>query len=290
MRRGLFMLAGRLICLLLFLEFCVLIGYCMQEAPHRAAHAEVGVQLPILMYHSIIKDPALHGDYALSPDVFRQDMQYLVNAGYESVLPSDLVAYTQGAGSLPEKPVMITFDDGFYNNAFYALPILMETNMRALVSVIGAPTAFFSQTDDKHPAYAYLSWSDICALHETGYFEIGNHSYALHTLDEGRKGVARKPGESQAAHQAAITKDILRLQAALEAHCALRPIAFAYPYGMLDAQTADILTDMGFYVILTSHERINTITTDPKSLTQLGRFNRPAGMSTSAFMEKALAR
>ena len=77
-----------------------------------AAAASEGVEVPVVMYHSMLKDEARHGQYVISPEEFENDLQYLQSHGYTTILIEDLIAYTKG-GSLPEKPVLLTFDDGY---------------------------------------------------------------------------------------------------------------------------------------------------------------------------------
>jgi hypothetical protein len=103
------------------------------EAMH--ADAQTGVPLPILMYHSVLKDPQRSGSYIITPAQFEKDMLYLNEHGYTTVLPSDLLRYAKGEGELPEKPVMITFDDGYYNNLVYVLPILKRLQLKAVISI-----------------------------------------------------------------------------------------------------------------------------------------------------------
>ena len=68
--------------------------------------------LPIIMYHSVLQDPDRAGAYVVSPDTVRQDILYLQNLGYTCILPSEAIAFVRDGGALPEKPVLITFDDG----------------------------------------------------------------------------------------------------------------------------------------------------------------------------------
>ena len=116
-------------------------------------------EVPILMYHSILKDPAKAGAYILSPEVLEQDLTWLLDRGYETVTGQDLVAYVSGTGTLPEKPVMITFDDGHLNNLTYVLPLLYEYDCCGVVSVVGAYTQRFSDQPDPNsvlPAPGYF--------------------------------------------------------------------------------------------------------------------------------------
>ena len=93
-----------------------------------------------------------------------------------------------GQAELPEKPVMITFDDGYYNNLIYVLPLLKKYDMKAVISIVGSFTERAQELNDQNPAYAHMIWADIKALAASGYVEIGSHSYALHSVDKGREG------------------------------------------------------------------------------------------------------
>ena len=117
-----------------------------------------GVFLPVIMYHSI-RDS--QNDYQLSPADFERDLQYLQSHGYESVSVGELLAYTRGLGELPAHPVLLTFDDGFYNNLSDALPLLERYDMCAVVSVVGRYTDEIAPADPQVPAYSYLTWDDV---------------------------------------------------------------------------------------------------------------------------------
>ena len=97
-----------------------------------ASAAPAPVCVPILLYHSVLSDSARAGDYVVSPAVFRADMDYLRSHGYTAVFLSQLYAYETAGTPLPEKPVVITLDDGYLNNLTNVLPILRETDMRAV--------------------------------------------------------------------------------------------------------------------------------------------------------------
>jgi peptidoglycan/xylan/chitin deacetylase (PgdA/CDA1 family) len=88
------------------------------------------VNAPILLYHHVTPE-YVDSDYYLTLDLFTQQMDWLVAEGYTSVTASQLVqALTQG-GKLPDKPVLITFDDGFADVYQYAYPILQERGLVA---------------------------------------------------------------------------------------------------------------------------------------------------------------
>ena len=70
------------------------------------------VDVPILMYHSIDPDASHAGDYTVTTETFRSDMEYLHDNGYTAVFTSDLYAYETKGTPLPAKPVVISLDDG----------------------------------------------------------------------------------------------------------------------------------------------------------------------------------
>ncbi len=84
----------------------------------------------------------------------------------------------------------------------------------------------------------------------------------------------------------ALVEDVGKTQSLLEQHCKILPTTFTYPYGQISEESVAILQEMGFTALLTCAERVNRITGDPDELYALGRFNRPAAMSTEAYMRK----
>lgn len=246
------------------------------------------VPVPILMYHSILKDPASACAYVVSPELFRSDMEYLRDNGYTTVFVSDLVDYAYSGARLPEKPVVVTFDDGFLNNLTYILPILEEMDLKAVVSVVGKYSESYSDTPDANPAYAYLTWDDIITLRESGHVEIGSHTYDMHTLGS-RRGCAKRSGESEDDYRAALEADLTALQELLSEHSGVTPTVFAYPFGLVSGEALEVIKDMGFKAALTCSEKVNYLTGDPEELFYLGRFNRPAGISTQEFMKRILS-
>lgn len=259
-----------------------------QTSTTTAATTQTGIQLPIIMYHSILKDQAQAGQYVLSPAALEADLDYLKAHGYQTVTVSALIDYVDGKDTLPQKPVMITFDDGFYNNYLYAYPLLKERDMQAVISVIGEQTQLFSQNQQENAYWSYLSAQRLIEMQESGVFEIGNHSYQLHDTQE-RKGCMKKRGEDDTQYRQMLTTDIGQAQTLLAESGITPPLCYAYPYGAYCSQSEDILKEMGFRCTLICEERINTIVPgNPDSLYLLGRYNRPSGISTTAFFAKVL--
>ncbi len=244
-----------------------------------------GVFLPIVMYHSITEQVIC--DDQITPHMLEEDLAYLEAHGYETVLPADLVDYVHGRKALPEKPVMLTFDDGFYNNLSAALPLLEEYGMCAVVSVVGSFTEELAVADPHVPAYSYLTWEDIRTLLDSGRIEIGSHTYDLHHNDS-RAGCSIMYGESVERYTAMLTEDISRLQQRMQEETGFTPISFAYPYGYICKESLPILQNLGFTCTFTCYERPNYIVQDMDCLYGLDRYHRGPEESTAAFFERVL--
>lgn len=268
---------------------CVLAATAAHLAVGHAAEAQgEGIPVSILMYHSILKDPQRAGQHVLSPDTLEQDLRYLKEQGYTTVFMQQIIDYVYRDVPLPEKPVVLTFDDGYLNNLTYVLPLLEKYDMKATLSIVGAYTEQAERENDENPNYAYLKKQRIAEMAQSGRIEIGAHSYDMHG-QQTRKGSARKKGESAGQYQAAFRADTERCLALL-AECGVQANVYAYPYGAISAESEPVLREMGFLASLSCREKPNYITKDPDCLWQLGRYNRPSGVSTETFMEKALGK
>ena len=243
------------------------------------------VRLPIVMYHHLSPKPSLWGQYVLSTEEFAADMEYLYKNGYETVTAAQLVAWTKGEGELPEKPVMITFDDGYESTPVYAGPILEEYGFQAVIAVIGSCADLFTEKEDHMLDYSYLSWSALRELSHGNTFEIQCHTYDMHKTGA-RRGCVAMRGEGAAGHRTALTEDLTRFRE----KCAAEDVAFAdaiaFPFGAYDKDTVSIVKELGFRAAFTCTEKVNVLSGNPEELYCLGRFNRPHGPDSAAFFRK----
>lgn len=240
------------------------------------------------MYHGLVKDYRFQNVFSINPKVFEKDLKYLKENNYTPVLIKDLIAYVDNGVPLPERPVLITFDDGFYNNYIYAYPLLRQYDMKAVISIIGEFTDKATLITDQNPNYSYLTWGEIKELSASGYVEIQNHSYDMHANGSGRRGSMQKSGESIDQYRAALQEDLGSLQDKIQQNTGLRPSAFTYPYGAISQSSRNILESMGFRASLSCREGVNYITRDPDCLFRLKRVLRPPNQSSEDFF-RALA-
>lgn len=249
---------------------------------------EGAVRLPVVMYHSVLKETR-GSAYIITPAQLEADLAYLQAQGFTSVTVSDLTAFARGEAALPEKPVMLTFDDGHYNNVFYAEPLLAAYGMRGVLAVVGAFSDRSVQEGAQNPNFSYVTWDDMASLAARGVFEIENHSYRMHVPSGSRPGCAQRKGESDADYDRAVRADLGELQERISAVTGRRPEAFVYPFGIFTARLENILRDMGFACTMTCTYGVNELKPgDPDALFGLKRVLRDGGTSVQNILEKYL--
>lgn len=252
-----------------------------------AVAGETVTELPVVMYHHLTEKSEKAGKYVLKVSELEADLKFLKERGYKTVTAGELLDFTQGRGTLPEKPIMLTFDDGFESVYAYAMPLLKEYGMTAEVFVVGSIADEYTAHEDHNLDYSYLNWKQIGEMSASGIFEIQNHSDALHSNTAGRNGMKRRGGESDAEYEKVITDDLNRCAEKILNVTGVSPTALAYPFGCFGKDTEKIVRGMGCGLIFTCEERVNAISkTDPEWCFKVGRFNRGSGVSTVAFFEK----
>ncbi len=251
--------------------------------PEIAASAKAGVTVPIIMYHQVCNDPAVLGDYAITPDLLREDFEYMKANGITPVSFAQLISYVKSGGSLPPKPIVLTFDDGERSFLTKVLPLLKEYGYPANVNIVGSLVELYTKNGDTDDRYAYLNEDDIRLLAHEPLVELGYHSHNLHSLSN-RRGMGRLYGESDKDYAKLITEDIGYFTTLFKKLTNESPFIAAYPYGIRNDKLQGILEANKFTVTLTCRESTNTITIGG-DLLELGRFNRPYRTSTRSFFE-----
>ena len=268
-----------LILILTFSIFCNQVhSYAWPLFPPCEPHTK---DVPIIMYHLITQDPKQIGQYAISPDEMEADLKYLADNGYEPVFMADLIRFVSYRQPLPEKPIVLTFDDGRNSDYDYLLPLLEKYDMRAVLSIVGQFTD--ENTEAKYDKKPHLTWDQVHEIYKSKHVEIQSHSYHLHD----GIGCGRREGESTEAYQARLKADLSKLQEALTKKIGRAPTTFTYPLGVISKGSEEVLKELGFKASLSCWEGMNTITIgDPDGLFGLRRNIRPSGQAISTILNQ----
>lgn len=251
--------------------FAILIADYFYPRGVKVSARTEGIYVPIITYHSISRDESLWGENVISPVELEKDMVYLKQNGYTPIFVQELIDYVHIDSPLPEKPVILTFDDGFSDNLEYVLPLLEKYDFKATISVVGC----YTEISDSSQLTPYLSSEEIRKLYESCHVEIANQSFDLHSTNT-RKGASIKSGESYEDYRNVLLTDLSKAQSYLAENARIVPTVFTYPFGYTCEASERIVKSAGFKASLGGDEEPNFITKDPACLYNLNRYKRTA--------------
>jgi peptidoglycan/xylan/chitin deacetylase (PgdA/CDA1 family) len=168
--------------------------------------------VPILTYHNLGEQAK--GRLVLAAASFREQMQYLKTNGYRVVSLGDFVEFTRLGRQLPQKAVVLTFDDGYHSFKDFAYPVLKD---------LGFTATLFIYTDWVGAGRGALSWNDLRELTAAG-FDIQAHTKTHADL-------RRAHGETEAQYARRMHAELELPQELFNKNLGRRSQILAYPYG-----------------------------------------------------------
>lgn len=226
----------------------------------------VVTEVPILTYHKVSPDPRAGGlGLRVRPHDFDWQMRYLKENGYHSVDLGAVIDHFENGKVLPDKPVVITFDDGYKNNYLYAYPILKKYGFTATIfvatNIVGGINEF-DYAKNIQPKNEMLTWGQIKEMNKNG-ITIG-----AHTMDHAHLTDV-SPSEAR--------QQILGSKKALERELGQEIKYFCYPYGEYNQTVADIVKQSGFIAATTTDPGVVRSDMNPfllKRLCIIGKFDQ----------------
>lgn len=243
-------------------------------------------RLPVLMYHLILKNPGNSNKFIVPQSAFEEDLKYIKNHGYTTILVQDLIDYTENKKDLPEKPILLTFDDGAFNNYLYAFPLAKKYEAKFVFSPIAKEAERYTKAHDENPTYSHANWEKISEMSKSGLVEIQNHTYNMHSNKNSRIGCTKKRNESVEEYKQKLSEDIRKSQELISQNTGVTPTAFFYPYGAKSDCSEEILKSLGFKATFLCESKVNIISKNPECLFGLKRFIRPPGVPTEKIFSK----
>lgn len=250
----------------------LLLGGCA-KAPRTIDH------LPVLLYHHIVEQD--DGSGSVTVLEFEAQMSMLRAQGYTPISLQQLIAFAEEGSALPDSPVIITFNDGYYSNYAHAFPILKNNGYPAAIFAIGSSVGKTAYKDTDRPITPHFGKKEITEMVTDGLISVQSHTYDMHqwppfeTGDAVRETVLPLEGESEEAYKTALLNDHRKAVEVLSENGADPTVAVAYPHGKHIPLTTALLRQEGVKVTFTTDsKRVNTVTAgDPDSLFDLGRMN-----------------
>jgi peptidoglycan/xylan/chitin deacetylase (PgdA/CDA1 family) len=194
-------------------------------------------KIPILMYHSISEPERANHQlwpFAVSPALFAEHIKYLYEHGYASLTVTQLITLLHhNRQNIPERLVVVTFDDGYADFFSAALPVLKRYNF---VATLYIATAFVGGTSswlwrEKEASHPMLTWDQIAEINKQG-IECGGHSHTHPQLDLLPLSTARR--------------EVVQSKELLEHHLDQKVSSFSYPHGYHSVALQRIVREAGY--------------------------------------------
>lgn len=229
-----------------------------------------GVELPVLMYHSVDNTG---GTFSVTAEKLEQDIIELKNAGYTPVGFDEVIGFVHRGEELPDKPVVLTFDDGYENNYSIVLPMAER---------LGFKFEVFTVAGFIHYSPYAMKWGQVAQLNNSPYGAIGCHTNNLHSYTaDGRAGVLRMEGENFREWEHVLRSDLSAAKTLFVGNTGYAPRTFAYPNGKFSAEADRLLREEGYLVTVTTEPGVNVIEKgDIESLYLMLRISMDGGLSS----------
>jgi peptidoglycan/xylan/chitin deacetylase (PgdA/CDA1 family) len=193
------------------------------------------LRVPILMYHYVSVPPAkadiYRRDLSVSPEQFDAQLSYLRDQGYTVISLDDLLYALAQGRTLPEKPVILTFDDGYEDNYTNAFPILSKHGVMAHFFII---SDFVNAGRE-----GYMTWPQIEEMAAAGQ-RFGSHS-------RDHPNLSGQPVDY-------LVWQALGGAEAIQEHLGYHPRWIAYPSGQYDERTSAVYASANYWGGLTTHQ------------------------------------
>lgn len=192
------------------------------------------VSVPVLMYHEIAPSPEpAFRRYTVSVREFTRQMRWLATFGYRTIDMDTLVRARRGQGSLPKRPVVITFDDGFQGCVEHAVPVLRAHRFTAVFYLVAGLMGETSRwlRSELGMELPLMSWDSARALAAAG-FQCGAHTVTHPRLAELDASRCRA--------------ELVDARRRLEDELSRPVVHLAYPYGSFDRAVQITAADAGY--------------------------------------------
>ncbi len=221
-----------------------------------------------LCYHDIPETPVSKDD--ISRRDFVNQLEYFRSNGYTFVDPAAVLVASRGGKALPEKAVLLTFDDAYESFYSYVYPVLRLYNIPAVLSVVSS--WIDCPEISPYKTKRFMNWRQIREVSDSGIVTVASHSWGLHNLMQANPAgnvepamtsflyfPDRKRYETEAEFRARIRDDLAKSIDALTARTGKKPNVFTWPYGAYNAIGIEEAKKQGFEMLLTLNDGYSRI-------------------------------
>jgi poly-beta-1,6-N-acetyl-D-glucosamine N-deacetylase len=255
---GNFSALRRTLCLLLVV---------LVTAPARAQPP--GQRFVSIAFHDVVDQPSDLGADAVTTRTFVQFLDWLKGTGWEAISLDDVSAAARGRRKLPDKAILLTFDDGYRSLYERVFPLLKAYHYPAVAGLVGSwmedgadGTVLYG--DKKVPRSNFVSWAEAQEMQASGLIEFASHSYDLHRSVRANPQGNMIPSaitwqydprtrtyEDDAQYIARIRADLIHSRTMMEANLGHPPRTLVWPFGRYTGPALQVAKELGFEFALT---------------------------------------
>ncbi|MCL2286137.1 MAG: polysaccharide deacetylase family protein [Firmicutes bacterium] len=233
-------------------------------------------RIPVLVYHSIMPSEFYYPQNANNPwvlhlDTFYAQMRYLYENSFSTITTEQLIDFLFYGAYLPYNPIILTFDDGYLDNALFAAPIMRQFGFVGMQFLITEKVSEATRRMTASPLQL-MGTRDIAATMDV--FEFGSHTHAMHHAVNGVPLLALESMEN-------IKADILRSFISSLTFTT----GFAYPFGRYSPNAKRALTEAGVLFAFTTREGYLKHDTEPLRIPRFSVTGGPNGWTMQHFSD-----
>jgi len=226
-----------------------------------------GLRFASVAFHDVVDDPAaLYGD-AVTTDRLVAFFDYLRGNGWTTISLDDVDAARRGARPLPDKSILVTFDDGYESLYSRVFPLLLAYRIPIVAALQGswvdaAPGTKVSYGGAAVPREKFVTWAQVREMARSGLVEFASHSYDMHHGVSGNPQGNSMPAavtrlfangtyEDEATHRNRLYDDLARSRDLIQREIGQRPRTVVWPFGRYSESANDAAQRAGFVFALT---------------------------------------
>ena len=210
-------------------------------------------RVPVLMYHDVLPEKEVFFD--ITPEELESQMVTMLEHGMTPVSLDQLVQHLRTGRPLPEKPVLLSFDDGYAGHYTYVYPLLKKYHMPAVFSV------FPAKLDGEIVGKSTLTWDQLKEMAADPLVTVASHSVT-------------HPADLTQLDDQALADEVWKSREELETQLQMPIRYFTYPAGHYDERVAKVVAEAGYIAALTMRETGETFAGNSESLLAIERFGQ----------------
>lgn len=247
--------------------------------------ALAGSEFIAVAYHDVVNHRNELTYDAVTLDNLIDHFEWLKAGGYQPISIDDLKAARAGTRPLPEKAILLCWDDAYISFYTHVLPLLKAYHYPAVLALVGSwmapgPDETVQYGDELVPRKKFMTWQQVKEVSASGLVEIASHSNNLHTAvladqsgDTLPAAIAHKYDPATATYETEkqfkqrIRSDLQASSDLLLKHLGFRPQVLVWPFGRYNTAAGKIAAEVGMSITLT----LNPVPADIDQLHAIGR-------------------